>query len=195
MFTFPPPPFPVSCSWIRHPTLSDLYARHLDFKIMMRFYKKLHKMYRSINTQPQPIITTCFLLPCRFRKRHICITVLPHQLTPWQTSVEAATPRNKIQGRREASIWKDGTYPATSGPASERFQGGYFSLNISNHRNGASSSKGSGSCGSTKEQERLHQFRFKLNPEKPFFLVWSISTFSPPCFFHLSFRQAGQYLC
>ena len=131
MFTFPPPPFPVSCSWIRHPTLSDLYARHLDFKIMMRFYKKLHKMYRSINTQPQPIITTCFLLPCRFIKRHICITVLPHQLTPWRTSVEAATPRNKIQGRREASIWKDGTYPATSGPASERFQGGYFSLNIS----------------------------------------------------------------
>ena len=60
MFTFPPPPFPVSCSWIRHPTLSDLYARHLDFKIMMRFYKKFPKMYRSINTQPQPIITTCF---------------------------------------------------------------------------------------------------------------------------------------
>ena len=133
MFTFPPPPFPVSCSWIRHPTLSDLYARHLDFKIMMRFYKKnclkcTDLLTLSLNLSSQPAF---YSLAALFRKRHICITALPHQLTPWQTSVEAATPRNKIQGRREASIWKDGTYPATSGPASERFQGGYFSLNIS----------------------------------------------------------------
>ena len=60
MFTFPPPPFPVSCSWIRHPTLSDLYARHFDFKIMMRFYNKkclkcTDLLTLSLNLSSQPV--------------------------------------------------------------------------------------------------------------------------------------------
>ena len=182
MFTFPPPPFPVSCSWIRHPTLSDLYARHFDFKIMMRFYNKkclkcTDLLTLSLNLSSQPVFDSLAAL-----ERDTF--VLLYYPTNWRLDkLLWKRPLQEIRYKEDAKLPFERTGHIQQQVAQPLNGLDIFLWIFQYFRNGASSSKGSGSCGSTKEQERLHQFRFKLNPEKLSFLVLSISVFAPSCLF------------